>query len=152
MNGQRGLPVGHVVRHVSPVKHRDVAESAVEDAYVAYQLVLHPVVTVPRVEVEFANALRPENVLALERSVEDAAVIVIDPAALKLVPFMVPSAPERRPVPIVVVDTSLPVVSTARSAEAREEKYCEPVVVAFTASVDEAISCVPFNQRGVVVD
>jgi hypothetical protein len=41
------------------------------------------------------NVLFPENVLALERSVEEAAVIVIEAPAVRVVPFTEPRGPER---------------------------------------------------------
>ncbi len=56
-------------------------------------------------------------------------------------PFAVPSVPVRSPVEIEVVETSLPVLSVPKSAFVMPEKYWLPVVVALTASVDEAMSC-----------
>jgi hypothetical protein len=99
----------------------------------------------------FANWFKPVHELLFARSVEEAAVIVMEPAAASEVPLMVPREPVRRLVPIEVVATTRPFWSVARSAEAREV-MCKLVVVAFTASVEEAMSCVPLSQRGVVVD
>ena len=95
--------------------------------------------------------LEPANVFASESRVVDAAEIVIAPPALNVVPFTVPREPVRRFVPIDVVATSFPAASVERSADVRAEKYCDPVVVAFTTSVEDAMSCVPFNHSGVVV-
>jgi len=41
------------------------------------------------------KVLEPEKVFASARSVEEAAVITIEPPALKVVPLMVPKAPAR---------------------------------------------------------
>ena len=72
---------------------------------------------------------------------------VVDPVP----PLPTPSVPVKRFVPMLVVATSLPVESVERSAFVRPVKYCEPVVVAFTTSVDEAMSCAPLSQKLVVV-
>jgi hypothetical protein len=92
------LPVASVPKSalVRPVKYVEPATvSAVELAYVAFQLVDQPVVMVPRVEEELAKVLRPVKVLLLVRSVEEAAVMVIDPPAFKVVPLIVPREPVR---------------------------------------------------------
>jgi hypothetical protein len=99
----------------------------------------------------FANWFKPVHELTSESAVEDAAVMVMEPAAASEVPLIVPREPVRRLVPIEVVATTRPFWSVARSAEAREV-MCKLVVVAFTASVEDAMSCVPLSQRGVVVD
>ena len=100
---------------------------------------------------ELANDCNPVHVLLLARRVEDAAVTVTLEPRAKSVPLMVPSEPEISPEPIVVVDTSFPFSSVESRAEARKEKYCDPVDVAFTASVEEAMRRVPFSHSAVVV-
>jgi hypothetical protein len=68
-------------------------ESAVEEAYVAFQLVDQPVVMVPRVEVELAKTLSPLQVLMSVKRVEEAEPVPMQvplmekhPAA-RLIPF-----------------------------------------------------------------
>jgi len=95
---------------------------------------------VESVEEAFANDWRALHVLMSASAVDDAAVTVIEAPRLKSVPLIVPSDPEMSPEPIVVVDTSFPFSSVESRAEARKEKYCDPVDVAFTASVEEAMS------------
>ena len=57
--------------------------------------VIANVVEVPPVNVMFANALVPENVLLFARSVEEAAVMVAEPFAETAVPLIVASVPVR---------------------------------------------------------
>ena len=66
------------------------------------------------VEVAFAKMLFPVHVLLFARSVEEAAVMVIAPPLLKVVPLIVPREPVRKLVPIDVVATSLPVLSVLK--------------------------------------
>ena len=79
--------------------------------------------------------MRPVQLLELERSVDDAAVTVIDPPLLRVVPLMVPRVPERRLVPMDEVAITFPVASVERSAEASDERYAEPETV---RAVDDA--------------
>ena len=108
------------------------------------------------VEVACESVTFPVNVFALlqllmsARRVEEAAVTVIELPRAKLVPLIVPSDPLIKPDPIVVVETTRPFSSVARSAEV-SDVMCKFVVVAFTASVDDAISCVPLSHSAVVV-
>ena len=82
--------------------------SAVEDAYVAFQFVDHPVVIVPKVEVAFAKVLSPLHVLLFAKSVDDAAFMVNVPPAVIAVVFMVAKVPVKNPVPTDVVATTRP--------------------------------------------
>ena len=59
------------------------------------KVVNHAVVPERRVVDAFAKELRPVQVLLLERSVEEAAVTVTEPPALKVVPLIVPREPVR---------------------------------------------------------
>ena len=59
-----------------------------KDAAAAKRLVLDAVVLKRLVLVAFAKVLFPVHVLLLARSVEEAAVIVIDPPLVKVVPFI----------------------------------------------------------------
>ena len=61
------------------------------------------------------KTLLPEKVLLSVRRVELAAVTVIVPPRLKLVPLMVPKTPVMRLEPMEEVETTLPVLSTPRS-------------------------------------
>jgi hypothetical protein len=55
----------------------------------------HVVLSVASVEVELEKVLRPVHVLLLESRVEDAALTVMLPPSLRVVPLMVPSVPVR---------------------------------------------------------
>ncbi len=77
----------------------------------------------------FENVLVPEKVLSLARSVDDAAVTVTDPPAVTAVPLTVARVPERRLVPIVVVETTFPVESVARRPLVIEVNQTELVAV-----------------------
>ena len=68
--------------------------------------------------VDAENRLLPLKVLLLASSVDEAAVIVMEPPAESEMPLMVPRAPVRRLVPTEVEATSLPVLS-ARQPHAR---------------------------------
>ena len=96
---------------------------------------IHVVPKVARVDDEFEKFWSPVQVLLFARSVEDAAVIVMDPPLLNVVPLMVPREPVKRLVPIEDVATTLPVESTPSTAEARLVKYALPETV---SAVDEA--------------
>lgn len=63
--------------------------------------------------------LEPEKVLLFAKRVEDAAVTVMEPPALNVVPLMVPRSPESSEVPILVVATTDPCAFVPRSALAR---------------------------------
>ena len=104
-----------------------VLKSAVEVAFVKVTLPL--------------NVFTPLQVFEFASKVEDAAVTVIAVPGTTLVPLIVPKE---------VVAKTRPLPSVARRAFARL-LICRFVVVAFTASVEEAINCVPFNHKGVVV-
>ena len=126
---------------------------ALEKRFVELAVVLKSAVEVVFVKVTLPEkTFTPLHVFELASKVEDAAVMVIDPPRLNVSPLIVPNTPVMNPDPTDVVDTSLPFSSVARRALVKEEKYWLPVVVAFTASVDDAINCVPFSHSGVVVD
>ena len=93
--------------------------SAVDEAYVALKFVAQPVVIVPRVVEALPKMLSPVNVLLFARSVEEAAVTVIESPLAKVVPLMVPSVPEMYPAPTVVVPTICPAELVERSASVR---------------------------------
>src|SRR5580704_11992842 len=88
--------------------------------------------------------LFPENVLLLERSVEEAAVMVKELPAVMAVVLMVARVPVRRLVPIEVVAITFPLASVARSALDVAERFSRantslPVKVLLLArSVEEA--------------
>ena len=96
------------------------------------------------------NVFAPVQLLMSASSVEEAAVTVMDEPRAKSVPLIVPKEPLIKPEPMVVVDTTRPFSSVARSAEVRLVT-CKLVVVAFTAKVLEAMSRVPLSHIGVVV-
>ncbi len=78
---------------------------------VPVSVVYTPFVTVPALPlidpvIVLEKVLFPEKVLLFARSVEEAALIVMLSPLAKVVPLMVPSEPERRLVPIVVVEMS----------------------------------------------
>ena len=131
-----------------------VVDTTRPSSFVARSAELRPSHVLPEsvesVDDAFANDCSPVHVLVLARSVEDAAVTVIELPRAKSVPLMVPRDPEMRPEPMVVVDTTRPFSSVARSAEVRLVT-CKLVVVAFTAKVLEAMSRVPLSHIGVVV-
>lgn len=62
------------------------------------------------------NVFAPLQVLMSERSVEDAALIVIELPRAKLVPLIVPREPEINPEPMVVVETTRPFSLVASKA------------------------------------
>ena len=133
-----------------PVKVPNVP--ALENRFVEEAVVVKNDVEVACVSVTLPlKEFTPVHVLVFARRVEDAAVTVTLEPRAKSVPLMVPSEPEISPEPIVVVDTSFPFSSVESRAEARKEKYCDPVDVAFTASVEEAMRRVPFSHSAVVV-
>ena len=107
--------------------------------------------SVESVDDAFANDCNALQAFLSASAVEEAAVTVIEFPLAKFVPLIVPRDPEISPEPIVVVDTSFPFSSVESRAEARKEKYCDPVDVAFTASVEEAMRRVPFSHSAVVV-
>src|SRR5262249_7256771 len=80
--------------------------------------------------VEAEKTLLPENVLLFARSVEEAAVTVTEPPALRLCPLIVPNAPVRRFVPIDVVAMTRLLLSIAKSEDAvRPVRYTVLVAV-----------------------
>src|SRR6185312_6583929 len=66
--------------------------------------------------VDAAKMVLPLKVLLFESSVEEAAVTVMEPPALSVVPLTVPSEPVRRFVPIDVVAITLPLLWVQRTA------------------------------------
>ena len=98
----------------------------------------HPVVMVPKVEEELLKEFSPVQVLLLERSVEEAAVMVMVLPAEKRVPLMVPSEE---------VETNSLLASVAMREEAeRLVRYVLPVLVnwvveAWVKKVVEAMIC-----------
>ncbi len=68
--------------------------------------------------VDAENKLFPLNVLLFARSVELAAVIVIEPPALRFVPLIEPSVPVNRLVPMVDDEITCLLLSRARSVDA----------------------------------
>ena len=89
------------------------------------------VVLVAPVAVMFWNAFVPEKVLLFARSVELAAVTVIESPLLKVVPFTVPREPVMRPEPIEVVATTTPCAFVERRALVRPVKPSAVVVALF---------------------
>ena len=85
--------------------------------------------SVARVVEEFANVWSADHVLRSERSVEDAAVTVIELPREKLVPLIVPREPLIKPEPIVVVETTRPLESVARSELVSEVNHVDPEFV-----------------------
>ena len=149
---------GQLVRQ-SPLMQRELdADTCVEEAYVAYQFVAQPVVIVPSVEVEFPKLLRPEKVLLLERSEEEAAVIVCEPPSAIDVPLTVSEALASWPLPIVELAMTLPFTSVARRDIAAgpvnhvEPETVNPVVEALVKYVVDAMTMVSLSHKGVVVD
>ena len=65
-------------------------------------------VVVAFVAVRSEKVFWPLQVLLFARSVEEAAVTVIESPLAKVVPLMVPSVPEMYPAPTVVVPTICP--------------------------------------------
>lgn len=120
--------------------------------FVELAVVLKNEVEVACVNVTFPlKVFVPVHVFVSERSVDDAAVTVIVEPLAKFVPLIVPSDPEMSPEPIVVVEITRPFSSVERSAEV-SDVICKFVVVAFTARVEEAMSCTPLSHKEVVVD
>ena len=64
-----------------------------------------------------------------DKSVLEAAEIVIEPPLLKFVPLIVPRDPEINPEPIVVVETTSPFSFVARSALVTPVNHVDPVLV-----------------------
>jgi hypothetical protein len=79
---------------------REEAAGPVNQAFSVEKLV-----ELAAVRFERASVVEPEKMLLSPRSVEDAAVTVIDVPTGKLVPLMVPREPVKRLVPIEVVET-----------------------------------------------
>ena len=71
----------------------------------------------------------PLHVFVLASKVEEAAVTVIESPLPKFVPLIVPSEPLIKPEPIVVVETTRPLLSVERSADVSEVSQVLPVLV-----------------------
>jgi len=128
----------------TPFMVRAVSSAVAVDAFptsAPFTVVNHAVVPDNNVVVALLNVFNPVHVFTLARSVDDAAVTVIAVPGTTLVPLIVPKD---------VVEKTRPLPSVARSALARL-LICKLVVVAFTASVEEAMSCVVGRYKGVVV-
>ena len=76
-------------------------------------------VVVAFVAVRSEKVFCPLQVLLLARSVEEAAVMVMESPRLKAVELIVPSWPEMYPAPTVVVPTICPAELVERSASVR---------------------------------
>jgi len=119
----------------TPLIVRAVSSAVAVDAFptrAAFTVVNQAVVPERSVVVALANVLRPVQVFTLASKVDDAAVTVIAVPGTTLVPLIVPKE---------VVANTRPLPSVARRALVRL-LTCRFVVVAFTASVEEAINCV----------
>ena len=119
----------------TPLIVRAVSSAVAVDAFptrAAFTVVNQAVVPDNNVVVAFAKVFNPVHVFTLASKVEDAAVTVIAVPGTTLVPLMVPKE---------VVENTRPLPSVARRALVRL-LTCRFVVVAFTASVEEAINCV----------
>ena len=95
----------------TPLIVRAVSSAVAVDAFptrAAFTVVNQAVVPERSVVVALANVLRPVHVFTLARSVEDAAVMVIESPRLKAVLLIVPKEPLMNPAPIVVVETTSP--------------------------------------------
>jgi hypothetical protein len=108
--------------------------SAVELAYVAFQLVDQPVVIVPSVDVAFAKRLRPLHVLLLTSSVEEAAVTVTEPPRETPLPLMVTLEFWSWLLPIVLVETKR-VPSKARSVPCVKDVAFDPPLAIASAEL-----------------
>ena len=78
-----------------------------------------PIVVEARMRLLPLKMLLPLKVLLFERSVDEAAVTVMEPPTLSDEPLMVPRVPVRRLVPMDEVETTFPVASVPRSDEVR---------------------------------
>ena len=82
---------------------------------------------------------------------QNTALFVVVKLLAFVPPFATGRMPVRFPTDTDVVPTTMPLLSVPKSAFVIDEKDCDPVVVALTTSVDDAMSCVPLSQSGVVV-
>jgi hypothetical protein len=125
--------------------------SAVDEAYVAFQLVDQPVVMVPRVEVELLKLLSPVQVLLLASKVEEAAVMVpVPPRAIEVLLIVIDAFCSWL-LPIVVVETKRVPSYASRVPWVKEVALVPPLVIA-SAPVKVSVPKVAvFDLRSVEV-